>query len=74
MTEKCENCMFFDNSKFVQKPKTKDCGICTKFTEISFKNETCRFHMPKQELEEKEIFTPVVDKQKFIPRQYDLFQ
>lgn len=74
MTEKCENCMFFDNSKFLHKPQTKDCGICTKFTEISFKNDHCRFHMPTQKLEEKQIFSPVVDKHKYIPKQYDLFQ
>lgn len=74
MTEKCENCMFFDNSRFLHKPQTKDAGICTKFIEVMFKNDACKFHLPTQELEEKEIFKPVVDKQKFIPKQYDLFQ
>lgn len=74
MTENCLNCMFFDNSKFVQKIQTRDAGICTKFTEVCFKNDSCKWHMPKQDLEEKEIFAPVVDKQRHIPKQYDLFQ
>ena len=74
MNEKCQNCMFFDNSKFLHKSQTKDAGICTKFTEVMFKNDSCKFHLPIQELEEKEIFLQVVDKQKFTPKQYDLFQ
>ena len=74
MTEKCENCMFFDNSKFLHKTQTKDAGICTKFTEVCFKRDSCKWHMLKQELDEKEIFAPVVDKQIFKPKQYDLFQ
>lgn len=74
MTEKCENCMFFDNSKFLHKPQTKDCGICTKFTEISFKNDSCKWHMPKQQLEEKEIFLTHVVAVKQTIKQLDLFQ
>lgn len=74
MTENCSNCMFFDNSKFVQKIQTQNAGICTKFTEVCFKSESCKWHIPKQELEEKEIFKPLVEKPKFIIKQYDLFQ
>ncbi len=74
MTQNCLNCMFFDNSRFVQKPQTKDAGICTKFTEVCFKNDYCKWHLPTQELEEKDIFSPLVEKQKIIIKQYDLFQ
>ncbi|WP_143154989.1 hypothetical protein [Flavobacterium chilense] len=66
--------MFFDNSRFLHKPQTKDAGICTKFTEVMFKNDTCKFHLPTQEFEEKEIFISGVDKQTLKPKQYDLFQ
>ncbi len=74
MTETCQNCQSFDNKNFVQNRATRDAGICTKFTEITFKCDTCKFHMPKQELTENEIFVPVVRPKLNIVRQLDLFQ
>ncbi|BFM44940.1 hypothetical protein CFS9_35810 [Flavobacterium sp. CFS9] len=74
MMKNCENCMSFDNSKFLHKRQTKDAGLCTKFTEVTFKNDSCKFYLPKQNLTEKEIFAPVVDTRKTTLRQLDLFQ
>lgn len=73
MLEKCENCQSFDNSKFLQNARTRDAGICGKFTEVVFKKETCKWHMPKTDLTETEIFTkPVKPVLKFV--QLDFFQ
>lgn len=75
MTKTCENCQSFDNEKFVQKHATRDAGICTKFTEVTFKRDSCKYHLPKQKLSENEIFVPVVDVTKLPPiSQLSFFQ
>lgn len=42
MTVNCENCMFFDSTKHEKDPRTKHAGICSKWTEIVFKSDTCK--------------------------------
>nr|WP_294931305.1 hypothetical protein [uncultured Flavobacterium sp.] len=73
MAETCENCASFDNSKFLHHTATRDAGMCTKFTEITFKRDKCKFHLPKQALSENEIFVPLVDVSKLPVIQFDLF-
>lgn len=74
MPKTCENCHSFDNAKFVQKHATRDAGICSMFTEVTFKRDSCKYHFPKQELKENEIFLPLVDVGKLPVVQFDLFQ
>lgn len=74
MSDTCQNCIQFDNAKFLHHSATKDAGMCMKYIEITFKRETCKFHMPKQELTENEIFVPLVDVKKLPVIQFDLFQ
>lgn len=64
MKKTCENCASFDNEKFAQKTATRDAGLCTKFTEITFKRDHCKFFLEKQKLSENEIFEPLVDLKK----------
>jgi hypothetical protein len=64
MQKTCENCASFDNSKFLQHRATRDAGLCTKFTEITFKRESCKFHLEKQNLSANEIFESLVDLKK----------
>jgi hypothetical protein len=61
MTEKCENCTFFDGSKHQKDARTAHAGICSKWTEITFKWENCKGFFSKENLTEKEIFIPLVD-------------
>lgn len=74
MTQTCENCLSFDNSKFLHKRATRDAGLCGRFTEITFKRDNCKFHLPKQQLNENEIFVPLVEVKKLPVIQFDLFQ
>jgi hypothetical protein len=61
MTQTCENCTFFDTLRHENDARTKHAGICTKWTEIVFKSETCKWHFLKSNPDEKEIFIPLVD-------------
>ena len=74
MTETCQNCQSFDNAKFLHKRATRDAGICTKFTEVTFNRDSCKYHLPKQELSENEIFVPLVEVKRLPVIQFDLFQ
>jgi hypothetical protein len=58
MTETCQDCAFFDDSKHRNNARTKDAGICTKWVQIAFKKETCKQHFPNTNLSEKEVFLP----------------
>ena len=61
MLENCENCTFFDGSKHQNDIRTKHAGICSKWTEIVFRTETCKQYFSNQNKTEKEIFIPLVD-------------
>lgn len=75
MSNNCEKCHLFDNAKFLHHSATKDAGMCMKFIEITFKRDTCKFFLPKQELTENEIFVPLVDVTQLPPiTQLNLFQ
>ncbi|MFV8344589.1 hypothetical protein [Flavobacterium sp. ZB4P13] len=67
MTEKCENCYYFDGSKHEKDAQTAHAGICSKWTEIVFKSETCKQFFSNQNKSEKEIFIPLVDVSKLPP-------
>ncbi|PWA08966.1 hypothetical protein [Flavobacterium laiguense] len=57
MTETCQNCAFFDDSKHKNNARTKDAGICTKWVQIAFKKETCKQHFLNTNLSEKDVFS-----------------
>lgn len=61
MAENCENCMFFDGTKHDNDIRTKHAGICSKWTEIVFRTETCKQFFTLQNKKENEIFKPLVD-------------
>jgi hypothetical protein len=48
----CENCISFDSSNYENDDRTKYCGICITFTEITFKShKSCKqFFSKKSEL------------------------
>lgn len=75
MKKTCENCASFDQTKFLHHHATRDAGLCLKFTEVTFKRNSCKWFLEKQKLSEKEIFVPVVDVTKLPPiTQLNLFQ
>jgi hypothetical protein len=39
----CYNCTFFDNSKHVTDKRTKHAGLCKKWSEITFQNDSCKY-------------------------------
>jgi spore cortex formation protein SpoVR/YcgB (stage V sporulation) len=67
MAEKCENCSYFDGSKHENDKRTAHAGICSKWTEIVFKSETCKQFFSNENKTEKEIFIPLVDVSKLPP-------
>lgn len=61
MTQNCENCIFFDGSKHENDTRTKHAGICSKWTQIVFRSETCKQYFSNENKGENEIFKPLVD-------------
>lgn len=48
MLKTCQNCASFDASKHEKDPPTSHCGICLKFSEITFKNDIqCKHFISK---------------------------
>lgn len=59
--ENCENCAFFNNSKHKLDKRTEHAGICSKWSEIQFKNSTCKMWFSNENLPAEKIFKPLVD-------------
>lgn len=57
MTENCKNCIHFDPSKHANDPRTQHAGICTKWIEVTFKNDTCKHHFRADNLPVEKIFS-----------------
>lgn len=59
-SKKCENCIYFDNSKHKQDKRTEHAGICNKLGSITFLNETCKMFEPIQKtLNDIEVNEPI---------------
>jgi hypothetical protein len=69
----CENCVFFDGSKHQKDARTQHAGICSKWTEIVFRSETCKQHFLNSNPTEKDIFPALVDVSKLPVIQFELF-
>lgn len=57
----CIDCHFFDNSKHKNDPRTSHAGLCVKWSEINFKNSTCKQAIPIQESEKNPFKEPLID-------------
>jgi hypothetical protein len=40
----CANCANFDDSKHRNDPRTENAGICQKWCEVTFRNDTCNHY------------------------------
>jgi len=67
MIENCLNCIFFDGSKHQNDLRTSHAGICSKWTQITFKTDTCKQFFSNANKPEKEIFKPLIDVTKLTP-------
>lgn len=67
MTQNCENCASFDGTKHENDNRTKHAGICFKWSQIVFRNETCKQFFSNQNKTETEVFPPLLDISKLPP-------
>ena len=52
--------MHFDPSKHQNDARTKHAGICTKWVEITFLSDSCKFHFSAENLPSEKVFlTPL---------------
>lgn len=61
MSKLCDNCTFFDGSKHQNDSRTSHAGICSKWSEIVFRSETCKQYISVLDQPKEKIQVPLID-------------
>lgn len=73
MKNTCENCIEFDNEKHKNHFATRHAGVCKKWCEIMFLNDSCKSYLSKENPEIIEPLKPITNEKNFTQPQTALF-